>query len=132
MLQEHPQPSNSNEHLKEEIPTCHHALGLGGQLPFPSSWRREYLNFDPRSTQLRSVNRHLDEVQREFIKSKKELREGSSVESPFVHDIQDNPIPLYFRLPTLEAYDGSSDPTEHIVAFQTHMALYSSSDTLMC
>ncbi|RWV82548.1 hypothetical protein GW17_00055944 [Ensete ventricosum] len=33
MLQERPQPSNPNEHLGEEIPTAHHALGLGGQLP---------------------------------------------------------------------------------------------------
>ncbi|RRT47241.1 hypothetical protein B296_00053869 [Ensete ventricosum] len=35
MLQKRPQPSNPNERLGEEIPTAHHALGLGGQLPLP-------------------------------------------------------------------------------------------------
>ncbi|RWW50704.1 hypothetical protein BHE74_00043018 [Ensete ventricosum] len=37
-----------------------------------------------------------------------------------------------FLLSTLEAYDESKDPTEHVVAFRAHMALYDTSNTLMC
>ncbi|RRT42710.1 hypothetical protein B296_00050773 [Ensete ventricosum] len=68
--------------------------------------------------QLRQVNQRLDEVQREFDKSKEEIGESSKGGSPFIPEIQDKPVPANFRLPALESYDGSSDPSEHIMAFQ--------------
>ncbi|RWW36996.1 hypothetical protein BHE74_00057942 [Ensete ventricosum] len=74
----------------------------------------------------------LDEVQREFDKSKEEIGESSKGGSPFIPEIQDKPVPTNFQLPVLESYDGSSDPSEHIMAFQAQMALYDTSDSLMC
>ncbi|RWW36791.1 hypothetical protein BHE74_00058158 [Ensete ventricosum] len=44
--------------------------------------------------------------------------------------LQDKPLPATFRLPTLEPYDGSDDPTEHIAAFRTQMALYDTTETV--
>ncbi|RWW81529.1 hypothetical protein BHE74_00010071 [Ensete ventricosum] len=52
--------------------------------------------------------------------------------SPFIQKIQDTPIPLHFHLQMLEAYDGGSDPMEHVAAFQAQMALYGTLDTIMC
>ncbi|RWW07945.1 hypothetical protein GW17_00028649 [Ensete ventricosum] len=87
---------------------------------------------DSLQAQLRLMNQRVDEVQKEFVKSKEEPEENSIGGSTFVPEVQDKPIPQHFRLPTLEAYDGSSDPTEHVAAFRAQMALYETSDALMC
>ncbi|RWV89796.1 hypothetical protein GW17_00048040 [Ensete ventricosum] len=68
---------------------------------------------DSLRVQLRHVNKWLDEVQKEVTKSKEEASESFKRGSPFAPKIQDNPIPTSFRLPALESYDGSSDPSEH-------------------
>ncbi|RRT50049.1 hypothetical protein B296_00027117 [Ensete ventricosum] len=82
--------------------------------------------------QLRQVNYRLDEVQRDFVKSKEEIGETTKGGSPFVPEIQDKPIPPNFRLPILEPYDGSIDPSEHVTTFRAQMALYDTSDALTC
>ncbi|RWW70326.1 hypothetical protein BHE74_00022024 [Ensete ventricosum] len=74
--------------------------------------------------QLRQVNQRLDEVQRDFIRSKEEVREITKGRSPFAPEILDKPIPSSFRLPTLEPYDRSTNPSEHVAAFRAQMALY--------
>lgn len=68
--------------------------------------------------QLRSVNRRLDEVQHEFHKSKEELGEASSGALPFTPEVLDKLVPPSFHLPTLEAYDGGSDPNGPIRYFE--------------
>ncbi|RWW88635.1 hypothetical protein BHE74_00002485 [Ensete ventricosum] len=73
--------------------------------------------------QVRQVHQRLDEVHKEVLKSKGEIRESSKGGSPFTPEIQDKPLPANFRLPTLELYDGSCDPIEHIAAFRAQMAL---------
>ncbi|RWV90303.1 hypothetical protein GW17_00047507 [Ensete ventricosum] len=82
--------------------------------------------------QLRLVNQRIDDVQKEVIRSKDNLRESSIGDSPFVLEIQDKPIPQHFRLPMLEAYDGDSNPIDHVVTFRTHMALYGTSNAIIC
>ncbi|RZS19014.1 hypothetical protein BHM03_00051351 [Ensete ventricosum] len=82
--------------------------------------------------QLRRVNKWLDEVQKEVTKSKEEAGENPKHKSSFAPEIQDKPVPTNFELPILESYDGSSDPTEHVVAFRAQMVLYDSFDALIC
>ncbi|RRT40719.1 hypothetical protein B296_00037302 [Ensete ventricosum] len=79
----------------------------------------------PARSQSRSCNPN------EVLKSKGEIGESSKGTSPFTLNIQGKPLPATFRLPTLELYDGSSDPTKHITAFCAQMALYDTSDALM-
>ncbi|RWV77746.1 hypothetical protein GW17_00061387 [Ensete ventricosum] len=82
--------------------------------------------------QVRRVHQRLDEVQKELLKSRGEVGESSKGGSSFTPEVQAKPLPTTFRLPGLEPYDGSGDPTEHIVAFRAQMALYDTSDALMC
>ncbi|RZS23477.1 hypothetical protein BHM03_00056416 [Ensete ventricosum] len=82
--------------------------------------------------QVRQIHQRLDEVQKEVLKSRGEVGESSKGGSLFTPEIQGKPLPANFRLPTFEPYDGSDDPTEHIAAFYTQMALYDTSDALMC
>ncbi|RWV95822.1 hypothetical protein GW17_00041511, partial [Ensete ventricosum] len=82
--------------------------------------------------QVHQVNQRLDEVQKEVLKSRGEIRESSKGGFPFTPEIQGKPLPATFRLPTLEPYDGSGDPTEYIAAFRAQMALYDTFDALMC
>ncbi|RRT49156.1 hypothetical protein B296_00046975 [Ensete ventricosum] len=82
--------------------------------------------------QVRQVHQRLDEVQKEVLKSRGEIGESSKGGSSFTHKIQGKPLPATFRFLTLEPYDGSGHPTEHIAAFRAQMALYDTSDALMC
>ncbi|RWW56784.1 hypothetical protein BHE74_00036477 [Ensete ventricosum] len=66
------------------------------------------------------------------IQMKAEHGESSLCGSPIIQEIQDTPISQHFCLPVLEAYDGGSNPMEHVAAFRVQMALYSMSDAIMC
>ncbi|RWV83703.1 hypothetical protein GW17_00054651, partial [Ensete ventricosum] len=71
-------------------------------------------------------------VQKEVLRSKEETGESSKGGSPFTPEIQSKPLPATFRLPALEPYDGSGDPMEHVATFRSQMALYDTSEALMC
>ncbi|RWW87678.1 hypothetical protein BHE74_00003472, partial [Ensete ventricosum] len=82
--------------------------------------------------QVRRVHQRLDEVQKEVLKSRGEVGESSKGGSPFTPEIQAKSLSATFRLLSLEPNDGSGDPTKHIATFCAQMALYDTSDALMC
>ncbi|RWW76927.1 hypothetical protein BHE74_00014943 [Ensete ventricosum] len=106
--------------------------------PAPSASSRSFPDPDTLSystdslrEQLRLVNQMIYDVRR-TQRTKDEHGDGPLRCSPFVQEIQDAPIPSHFRLPMLEAYDGSSNLTEHVTAFHVQMTLYGMSDAIMC
>lgn len=56
----------------------------------------------------------------------------TSSTSPFVQDIQVEPLLANFRLLTLEVFDDNSNPVEQTTTFRAYMSLYGTSDVLMC
>ncbi|RRT73963.1 hypothetical protein B296_00006329 [Ensete ventricosum] len=73
--------------------------------------------------QLRLVNQRIDNVHK-IIKIKDERDESPLCGSPFIQEIQDIPIPQYFRLLMLEVYDDSFDPMEHVPAFRAYGSVW--------
>ena len=41
------------------------------------------------------------------------------IDSPFTASITSFPLPSKFRMPQVEAYDGSKDPLDHLESFKT-------------
>ena len=44
-------------------------------------------------------------------------------DSPFIASITSYPLPSKFKMPTLDSYDGTRDPCDHIATFKTTMHL---------
>ena len=53
-------------------------------------------------------------------------------DSPFTTLVTLFPLPTKFRMPQIEAYDGSKDPLDHLESFKTLMHLQGVADEIMC
>ena len=52
--------------------------------------------------------------------------------SPFIASITSHLLPFRFKMPTLDSYDGTHDPCDHIATFKTTMHLQSVLDEIIC
>jgi hypothetical protein len=53
-------------------------------------------------------------------------------DSPFTKTVISFPLPSKFRMPSLENFDGSKDPLDHLDSFKTMMCLQGVLDEIMC
>ena len=53
-------------------------------------------------------------------------------DSPFIASINGHPLPPRFKMPSLDSYDGTCDPFNHIATFKTTMHLQGVPDEIMC
>ena len=51
---------------------------------------------------------------------------------PFTASINSFPLPLKFRMPQVENYDGNKDPLDHLESFKALMHLQGVPDEIMC
>ena len=54
------------------------------------------------------------------------------IDSPFIASITSYPLPSKFKMATLDSYDGTWDPCNHIATFKTTMHLQGVLDEIMC
>ena len=50
----------------------------------------------------------------------------------FTASINSHPLPLKFKMPSLDSYDRTSDPFDHIATFKTTIHLQGLPDEIMC
>uniref|UniRef100_A0A2N9FDC4 Uncharacterized protein n=1 Tax=Fagus sylvatica TaxID=28930 RepID=A0A2N9FDC4_FAGSY len=53
-------------------------------------------------------------------------------DSPFTEKVISFPLPSKFRMPSLENFDGTKDPLDHLESFKTMMCLQGVPDEIMC
>ena len=53
------------------------------------------------------------------------------IDSPFTASINDYPLPPKFKMPSLDSYDRTRDPFDHIATFKTTMHLQGVLDEIM-
>ena len=53
-------------------------------------------------------------------------------DSPLITSINSHPLPSKFKMPSLDSYDGTRDPCDHIATFKTIMHLQGVPDEIMC
>ena len=86
---------------------------------------------------------HLKEEMDQMKKVMKEMKENMRrvnpikdlvhrIDSPFTASINGHPLPLKFKLPSLDSYDGTHDPFDHIATFKTIMHLQGIPDEITC
>jgi len=86
---------------------------------------------------------HLEKEMDQMKKAMEEMRDSMKrtnhvddlvhiTDSPFTASITNHPLPSKFKMPTLDSYDGTWDPCDHIATFKTIMHLQGVLDEIMC
>ena len=95
-----------------------------------------------RGTTLRRVphlEREMDQMRKAINEMRENMRRANPVDDlvhrtdfPFTTSINGHPLPPKFKIPSLDSYDGTRDPCNHIATFKTTMHLQGVSDEIMC
>ena len=85
------------------------------------------------------LEREMDQMKRAMEEMKDSMRKANHVDvfvhkfdSPFIASITSHPLPSKFKMPTLDSYDGTQDPCDHIATFKTTMHLQGVPNKIMC
>ena len=85
------------------------------------------------------LKEEMDQMKRVMKEMKENMRRANPIEdlvhrtdSPFTASINSHPLPPKFKMPSLDSYDGTRDPFDHIATFKTTMYLQGVPDEIMC
>ena len=81
----------------------------------------------------------MDQMRKAINEMRENMRRANPVDDlvhrtdfPFTTSINGHPLPPKFKMPSLDSYDGTCDPCNHIATFKTTMHLQGVSDEIMC
>lgn len=66
------------------------------------------------------------------LKNQTRVHASLRTTSPFVAYIQEETIPKMFPMPTIGAYNGTGNLSDHVINYKTFMKLQTHSDVLLC
>ena len=103
-------------------------------------------NAEPKNQSRGIASRRVPHLEKEMDQMRKvtdEMRENMRrvnpvddlvhrTDSPFVPSINSHPLPSKFKMSSLDSYDGTRDPCDHIATFKTTMHLQGVPDEIMC
>ncbi|XP_030924206.1 uncharacterized protein LOC115951026 [Quercus lobata] len=85
------------------------------------------------------LKEEMDQMKKVMEEMKENMRRTNPIEdlvhrtdSPFTASINGHPLPSKFKLSSLDSYDGTRDPFDHIATFKTTMHLQGVPDEIMC
>ena len=84
------------------------------------------------------LKEEMDQMKKVMEEMKENMRRANPIEdlvyrtdSPFTASINGHPLPPKFKMPSLDSYDGTRDPFDHIATFKTTMHLQGVPDEIM-
>ena len=114
----------------------------GGQTQSHDDRENTEIGSQLRGTTSRTVphlKEEMDQMEKVMEEMKENMRRANPIEdlvhrtdSPFTASINGYPLPSKFKLPSLDSYDGTPDPFDHIATFKTTMHLQRVPDEIMC
>ena len=85
------------------------------------------------------LGREMDQMRKVIDEMKENMRRVNPVDdlvhrtySPFTASINSHPLPSKFKMPSLDSYDGTRSPFDHIATFRTTIHLQWILDEIMC
>ena len=85
------------------------------------------------------LKEEMDQMKKVMEEMKENMRMANLIEdlvhrtdSPFTASINGHPLPPKFKMPSLDSYDETCDPFDHIATFKTTMHLQGVPDEIMC
>ena len=137
--------TRQNQELRMEINLRRQAREereRGGQTQSHDDRENIEIGSQLRGTTSRTVP-HLKEEMDQMKKVMEEMKENMRMtnliedlvhrtDSPFTASINGHPLPPKFKMPSLDSYDETRDPFNHIATFKTTMHLQGVPDEIMC
>ena len=85
------------------------------------------------------LKEEMDQMKKVMEEMKENMRMANLIEdlvhrtdSPFTASINGHPLPPKFKMPSLDSYDETRDPFDHIATFKTTMHLQGVPNEIMC